>query len=225
MRSPLSWIWRCVIFVTLICSIAGSEILQLLSRAHFDFTLKMFTTLASFPEDQKHNVLISPYSVFSLLSMMFLGAGSESLTSAQLRAVLRFNNISYAGVQRAFKEVVAVLDDPYYKTSFQEKVGVLLSDQIMPADVYTRAVDEFYGRAVTGIDFKQASVLETVSPWLANSSFSGGSAQIQTVEADLATSPVLLLTSQAHFHGRWLKAFDPARTFSKGLFFSESSKR
>ncbi|XP_037077805.1 leukocyte elastase inhibitor-like [Pollicipes pollicipes] len=224
-------VWSCT---------ASSDLLQLLSRAHFDFTLNMYGTLANVTDDRQQNLLISPYSVFSLLSMLFLGAGSESLSSAQLRAVLRFHNISYASVQRAFKEVTQVLDNPYYYRHFQEDADLLLTNGVTPADVYARALDEFYRRSVNYLNLGAPSAQEDLATWLMSAAGSGsgsdsgsgpdspvgsGVRQLPDLEAALADNPVLLLVSRAHFHGSWMHPFDPARTFSKGLFFSKPSQR
>ena len=223
---------------------ASSELLQRLSRAHFDFTLSMYTTLVNVTDDRQQNLLVSPYSVFSLLSMLFLGAGSESLSSAQLRAVLRFHNISYASVQKAFKEVTHVLDQPYYWRHFRERSLIQLSSHVAPDSYYVRALaeyygcmnqtyaspmsdsSEFFGCAVNNkSDLAAPSAFEEIAAWLRADSSSEQGELEAAVRTALAERPVLLLLSRVRFHGRWLHPFDPARTFSKGLFFSEPTQR
>ncbi|XP_043216888.1 leukocyte elastase inhibitor-like [Amphibalanus amphitrite] len=228
----------------LVSCAASSDLLQRLSRAHFDFTLGMYTTLVNVTDDRQQNLLVSPYSVFSLLSMLFLGAGSESLSSAQLRAVLRFHNISYASVQKAFKEVTQVLDQPYYWRHFRERSLLQLSSQVAPDSIYVRALAEYYGcmnqtypaPADDAAEFfgcavnnqselAEPAAFERLAAWLRAGS-SGDQSELEgAVRSALADRPVLLLLSRVRFHGRWLHPFDPARTFSKGLFFSEPTQR
>jgi hypothetical protein len=96
---------------------------QRLSRAHFDFTLDLYSVLigrdprkAALAHDEvgagagdqqhqnvdvskEHNLLLSPYSVASVLSMLYLGAGARSNTSLQLRHGMSYHNLSYSEVR------------------------------------------------------------------------------------------------------------------------------
>lgn len=78
---------------------------QRLSRAHFEFTLDLYRHLMEAPGGRE-NVLFSPYSIYNVLSMLFLGAGATSDTSRQLREALHYTNLSYAEVHNAFKLVL-----------------------------------------------------------------------------------------------------------------------
>ncbi|XP_037074128.1 leukocyte elastase inhibitor A-like [Pollicipes pollicipes] len=166
-----------------------------LSRAHFDFTLSLYSALADDTASRQQDLLVSPYSVFSLLSMLFLGVGAESPSAAQLRDVLHFQNISYSHVQRAFQQAAQVMRHPYYEDRFLEEMALLLAHDVNVSDFYSRALDEFYRRTVVAVDFGKPE------------------------------RPVLLMMSKVHFHGQWMQPFNASMTFDKGLFFHEGSQR
>jgi serine protease inhibitor len=98
-----------------------------LSRSHFEFSIDLYRQLSEDCYDK--NCVFSPYSVNSVLSMLFLGTSSFSNSSRQLRQTLHFDNISYVDVHKSFKEIVKNFDDIYYKSKLQMTNGVFYQVQ------------------------------------------------------------------------------------------------
>jgi len=112
------------IYVLILCvdKVAMSKNGRKLSRSHFEFSIDLYRQLSEDFSDK--NLVFSPYSVNSLLSMLFLGTSSFSNSSRQLRQALHFDNISYVDVHKSFKEIVKNFDDTYYKSKLQMANGV-----------------------------------------------------------------------------------------------------
>ena len=62
---------------------AADDKSQALSKAHFEFSLDLYKTLLV--NFENNNLIVSPYSINLLLSMLFLGTSSSSNSSRQLR--------------------------------------------------------------------------------------------------------------------------------------------
>lgn len=112
--------WGKALFLTVVVTVsdlaAATENLgQQLSRSHFEFSLELYKTVNTMSEGGTENLVFSPFSVNSVLSMLFLGTGSASTSSAQLRSVLHYDNMSYVNVHKAFKAAFHVFDDKYYQ--------------------------------------------------------------------------------------------------------------
>lgn len=111
--------------VIILASTASSKVDkgQQLSRAHFEFSLDFYKSLlatetnSSSSKAISQNFVYSPYSLNTVLSMLFLGTSSSSNSSKQLRTMLHFDNISYVDVHNQFKKVVENFDENYYRVS------------------------------------------------------------------------------------------------------------
>ena len=90
---------------------AAANLGQKLSRAHFEFSLNLYGELVEGLDasdgGEGANLVYSPYSVQSVLSMLFLGTSSSSGSSRQLRSALKYDNISYVDVHNGFRNSVA----------------------------------------------------------------------------------------------------------------------
>ena len=104
-------------FLTLLLTLAtgasaAANLGQKLSRAHFEFSLNLYGELvggldsAAADGGEGANLVYSPYSVQSVLSMLFLGTSSSSGSSRQLRSALKYDNISYVDVHNGFRNSV-----------------------------------------------------------------------------------------------------------------------
>lgn len=92
---------------------SSSGLQQRFSRAHFEFSLALYSALVDVygtpssdgyqrgASDNREagNLVFSPFSVSTVLAMVFLGAGSASNTSLQLRSALRLDNLSFQEVR------------------------------------------------------------------------------------------------------------------------------
>ena len=67
------------------------------------------------------NLVVSPYSINLVLSMLFLGTIDVSNTSRQLRSIMHLKGASYVDIHNGFKNIVSNFDQNYYRTKM--KIG------------------------------------------------------------------------------------------------------
>ena len=146
--------------------------LQRFSRSHFVFSLDLYSALAeqnpSNSEGEAGNLLFSPYSVSTALSMIFLGAGAGSSTSLQLRSALHLNNFSFSDVHDSYKTVLSKLADPYYGEILVAMNGIFQQEGVYISEKYKRALEEFYHVRIQPIDLVRHPQLALDDSWARN---------------------------------------------------------
>jgi serine protease inhibitor len=200
----------------------GTDV-QRLSRAHFEFTLDLYRHLMDSPGGRE-NVIFSPYSIYSVLSMLFLGAGATSSTSRQLREVLHYTNLSYTEVHIAFKLVLENFQDAYYNDTLQVANGVFKQAGVSVSPHYERALKEFYKSRMDELDFvhNESAAREVINRWVSRHT---GERITELLAQPLSADTQLILVNALAMKARWLFRFDEAQTFAKGLFYINSQRR
>ena len=229
------WCWRLLLMALLIKPSATnpvgspSGLQQRFSRAHFEFSLALYSALAAESppngDGEAVNLVFSPYSVSTVLAMIFLGAGAGSNTSLQLRSALHLNNFSFSEVHTSFKMVLANLADPYYAEALSAANGIFHQQSAFyVSDKYRRALDEFYSAEMHPADFASdpLTAMDQINAWCHNVT-DGRISRLMRRPLDPSTK--LVLVNGLTFRSQWLYRFDPTMTFDKGLFYTTSKKR
>lgn len=223
---------------------ATGNLLQRFSRSHFAFSLDLYSALAAQNplnddspgeggRNSSSNLLFSPYSLSTVLAMIFMGAGAGSSTSFQLRSALHLNNFSFSDVHATYKTVLTKLADPYYSDVLAVANGVFQQEEQQQQDdsttsTYRRALDEFYGSQLQTLDFARISpqmAVAAINTWAWNLTDGRISSLLPSKSTAVDQTTRLVLASGLAFRSQWLFRFDPAMTFDKGLFYTSSKKR
>ena len=231
-------IWCCCMLALLPLSAsaaAAANLAQRLSRAHFEFSLDLYGELVEGLEEEDAaaggegaNLVYSPYSVQSVLSMLFLGTSSSSGSSRQLRSALKYDNISYVDVHSGMRKVAENFADVYYERKVRAANALFVQNGVAVSAPYERALREFYRSRVSHVDFRggeaggRAAAFEAVNDWVDD--VTGG--QIPALlDAPPAADAKLLLVNALSMSAKWLNPFSPVDTFEKGLFFLGDDQR
>jgi len=196
---------------------------QVLSKAHFEFSLDLYRTLE--PNQSSGNLMVSPYSVNLALSMLFLGTSSSSNSSRQLRSIMHFDDISYVDVHNQFKNVVSNFDSNYYQAKMKIAHSLYVAEDVAISPPYDRALREFYQSRIEHMDFRNADTSQTLGvinefvDEVTDGKIEGILEGPPDAEARLLAFNALTLTA------RWLFPFDEKDTFDKGLFFLPDGQR
>ena len=226
-------IWCCCLLALLPLSAsaaATANLAQRLSRAHFEFSLDLYGELVEGLEEEAAaggegaNLVYSPYSVQSVLSMLFLGTSSSSGSSRQLRSALKYDNISYVDVHSGMRKVAENFADVYYERKVRAANALFVQNGVAVSAPYERALREFYRSRVSHVDFRGEAgrAAEAVNDWVDD--VTGG--QIPALlDAPPAADAKLLLVNALSMSAKWLNPFSPVDTFEKGLFFLGDDQR
>ncbi|MFI5334113.1 MAG: serpin family protein [Chlamydiales bacterium] len=179
---------------------------QKLSQECGDFGFSLYKVLNN---GSSPNLIYSPYSIFSCLSMVSIGAREDTATEMQQALHLTFNRTD---LPKAASLLAKYLTTPVH-TSYTLDVanGLWLDrDSFVLAD-YRHALEEGYRANIQSLDFsKTEEATALINEWVSNETHGKISRLLQANDLDGSTR--MVLTNAVYFQGSWQKPFDAKKT-------------
>lgn len=173
------------------------------------------------------NVIFSPFSMSSVLSMVYLGARGPTAQQLAERLGYKRFNLSPVDILTSYHDIFAELAPPASssKTSpyiLESASAMLVSDELTLNRTYAEALSRAFRAAVEVADFERRprNVLEEVNTWV-NAKTRG---KIDKLLEYLPTDTKLLLMNALYFKGVWQTQFDPEFT-SQQTFYNYDGSR
>jgi len=170
---------------------------------HFGFDL--FNLLAA--EKPEENLCISPYSVYTALSMAANGADSKTLS--EMLGLLGFPDGSTDDLNQSVKKLDDVLVGKDPLTVFETANSVWYNTNDF--SVYPQFVtnmENFYSARVEGLDFASPSALPAVNGWVSEKTHK----KIDKIIEQIMPEDVCYLINALYFNGKWTTRFDKKET-------------
>ncbi|KAK2713524.1 hypothetical protein QYM36_009411, partial [Artemia franciscana] len=219
--------WLCFqlcffVFNLILSNSFGSEtptlMVQRLSKAQFEFSVNLYSQLA---KQSKENICFSPYSLASLLTMLYFGAEDNSRTEDQLKNVLNLNGLSQFEISNTTKFISHELSTPFYQKFSGMANGLLLDSSVLINHPYLEKVRKLFKADVFQIDFRNRMNLsgDLLHRWVKNQTKLDFGLKLVT------RNPKLVLLNVASLESKWLFPFNEYMTFEKGLFYVSSKER
>ena len=169
-----------------------------------EFGIGLFTKVA---EEENLNLMLSPISASTALTMLLNGCGGDTYT--QLQGTLNYpSGMTISDINEAYKSLVAQLlnADPkvklalanaiFYRNGFSVKAPFL---EIMHND-YKATVDD--------LDFGAPSALTTINKWASDNT----NTKIPKVLDEIDGDAVMFIMNALYFNGDWSYQFDKSKT-------------
>ena len=168
-----------------------------------EFGIGLFTKVA---EEENKNLMLSPISASTALTMLLNGCGGNTYT--QLQGTLNYpSGMTISDINEAYKSLVAQLlnADPkvklalanaiFYRNGFSVKAPFL---EIMHND-YKATVDD--------LDFSAPAALTTINKWASDNTNGKIPEVLKTIDGDA----VMFIMNALYFNGDWSYQFDKSR--------------
>ncbi|XP_076347317.1 intracellular coagulation inhibitor 1-like isoform X1 [Tachypleus tridentatus] len=169
------------------------------------FAVSLFKEL-----NKKGNIIISPWSLSTVLGMAYLGANGS--TAQEMEDVLEYRTAGIEGksVHNGFKKQHNILNDANTKNEVSSVNVALINSEYEIAKSYKDYLELYYNSTVKELNFTQAdSVLQWVNTW-------GYWASRGKITKMLTETPPketrLMLLNGVYFKGNWLNPFNPEDT-------------
>ncbi len=169
-----------------------------------EFGIGLFTKVA---EEENLNLMLSPISASTALTMLLNGCGGNTYT--QLQGTLNYSSgMTISDINEAYKSLVAQLlnADPkvklalanaiFYRNGFSVKAPFL---EIMHND-YKATVDD--------LDFSAPAALTTINKWASDNTNN----KIPKVLDEIDGDAVMFIMNALYFNGDWSYQFDKSKT-------------
>lgn len=177
-----------------------------------------FHLLTNVEPDEYQNVLISPTSLYMVLSMVYNGADGK--TKEEMAEVLQAHQIDVDGLNKANASLLTSL---YKDTSLVElKVGnsLWINDQYHFKEPFAQAARDYFNGEIQEIDMMANDSLVQMNEWV-DEATNGKIEEI--VEGPLDESILAYLINAVYFNGDWQFEFDQKETRQAPFYLQDES--
>ncbi|MDX9815788.1 MAG: serpin family protein [Smithellaceae bacterium] len=168
------------------------------------FAWQIFPALNALQEDE--NILISPFSISTALSMTYNGARGETQTA--MAEVLGYSDMSTEDVNRAYRNLIT------YLGAADDKVTLNIANSIWYDEIF-HIVPEFlsvnrddYDAEVRALDFHDPASIDTINDWVCEKT----NEKIETIIDEIPANTMMYLINALYFKAAWTWEFDPELT-------------
>lgn len=174
------------------------------------FALEIFPALNELQGDE--NILISPFSISTALSMTYNGARGETRTA--MAEVLGFSDMSVDDVNRAYKNLTQYLSGADNKVTLNIANSIWV-DTGFNVDSAFFVVNRTYYDAVTNtLDFGNPASVATINQWVSDNT----NQKIENIIDAIPPEAVMYLINALYFKATWTWEFDPDQTVETSFY-------
>jgi len=169
-----------------------------------DFGIELFRKVA---ETDVKNLMLSPLSASTALTMLLNGCGGNTFT--QLQGTLTYpSEMTIGEINEAYKSLVdqLLIADPMVKLSLANAIFYRNGFTVKPPFLATMNND--FRATIAGLDFAAPSALTTINKW-ANDNTAG---KIPKVLDEISNDAVMFIMNALYFKGDWSYQFDKSAT-------------
>ncbi len=181
------------------------------------FAFRLFRE-ALLKDKTSSNKLISPLSIYLDLSMVYNGAGGNTLDSMQ--QVLQLGNINANLLNQTNQALIAGLPEEDPSIVFNIANSIWYRNQgLQPLASFLKINSTYYQAEVAGADFGSPATIDRINNWVASQTHQ----KIKTIIKQINASDVMCLVNAVYFKGQWKYSFDSKQTGNKAFYLTENN--
>lgn len=156
------------------------------------------------------NVIISPFSVKLLLTLLSEASGDRTKTQQELSKVIPFGD-SHINAREYFDKFFTALKEKTDDYSLETVTRIYADNFITPNQRYEAIVDRYYHTRIFIEDFsKSDAVSQNINQWVSNVTHGHISELVKSSDIDNA---VMVMINAMYFKGLWRQPFYDNQTF------------
>jgi serpin B len=190
-------------------SLKQKEVVSSANEFAFDLFVPIITE-----KKGAENIMISPFSITSALSMTLNGAAGETFNA--MKSGLRYDGQTIEEINDAYlklmKDMVPV--DPRVIMEIANSVWV--EKKFTPKQEFISALVKWYLAEVKGIDVTDPGAVKMINNWIEDKTHD----KIQDMISSLPDNLAMLLVNAVYFKGKWRHQFDKGDTHDLPFYVS-----
>jgi serpin B len=181
------------------------------------FALNFFGSLLQ-QDTASNNKLISPFSIYMALSMVY--NGSAGATSDSIAKTLALEGISTTELNAVSAALIKQLPSEDSKVTLSV-ANSLWYQQTGPQPVpgFLNSMTEDYNGYIQPLNFSSPASLTTINSWVAAKTDN----KITNLLSSLSPADAMVLINAIYFNGAWQYAFNPADTRNNTFYLSNGT--
>jgi serpin B len=210
--------WKQALTLTVLAALTVPDCLgsQPNSPDSSPFAIDLFKTVAA--NRANENVLVSPLSVHTALTMTYTGAEGE--TEKAMGKTLGLSNKQEAAGQTKAK--LESLRNPGAKTKLEIANALFGDKNISFRPDFLKTTRENFDAELNSLDFGNSeAALKTINDWVAKQTHG----KITSILDSIGKDAILYLVNAVYFKGLWSEPFDKKQTSSETFFSPDKAEK
>lgn len=152
-------------------------------------------------EEANKNIIISPLSVSTALSMLL--NGTKENTKSQIFDALQVSNQDLEANNQIYRDLIDFLPnvDPLVETSIANSIWYEQSFQVLAE--FLEVNQTYFDAEVQGLDFGNPTTKDIINNWVANAT----NQKIESILEEINADHVMFLINAVYFNAPWKKTF------------------
>jgi len=167
--------------------------------------------------DGSDNIIISPLSISSALSMTVNGANGATRDS--MLATLRMNGLTPEIINNSYKDLTAALLVVDQRVLITVANSVWIENNFVAKKTFTDILARYYNAESKSFDISDPMVPKQVNGWIENKT----NGLIKNMVDQLDPKTVMLLINAIYFKGKWNSQFDKVNTVPGSFYKSDGT--
>ncbi|OZB90301.1 serpin family protein [Paenibacillus sp. XY044] len=166
------------------------------------------------------NVLLSPYSIWTALSMAY--NGSAGTTASEMASVFGLKDMPLSEFNAGNRILARLLEGEDSGVRLNIANAIWHQQGVPFKDSFIQAGKDSYGAEVQEVDFASDKSTKTINRWISKET--GGKIEKMLVQP-LPKSTIAVLANAIYFNGAWTDPFNPKYTKEEPFMLADGSER
>ncbi len=173
----------------------------------FDFFVPIVT-------EQKgtENIMVSPFSVTSALSMTLNGAAGETFEA--IRSALRYDDKTMDEINETYLKLIEEMIPVDERVIMEIANSVWVEQKFTPKQAFMEALVKWYLAEAKKIDVTDPGAVDLINAWIEDKTHD----KIQDMVTSLPDNLAMLLVNAVYFKGKWKHQFDKDDTHDRSFY-------
>ncbi len=160
------------------------------------------------------NIMISPFSISSALSMVLNGAAGETFDA--VRHTLRYDDNTLQEINETYLKLMEEMIPVDKRVTIEIANSVWVEKRLIVKQPYIDALKRWYLAEARDIDVTDPGAVDMVNNWIEEKTHD----KIQDMLDDLSPDLAMLLINAIYFNGKWRYQFDAKDTRNKSFYLT-----
>ena len=165
------------------------------------------------------NIIISPFSITSALSMTLNGAAGETFEA--MRKSLGLEESTLQQINDTYLKLMTELVPVDNRVTVEIANSVWVEKRLTVKQPFISALQTWYKAEVRDIDVRGPGAVDMVNDWIAGKTHDKITEMLDYLDSDLA----MLLVNAIYFNGKWKYQFDEDKTTGEPFYVTPSAPK
>jgi serine protease inhibitor len=200
--------------VTIVTDVHQKEVIDSANTFAFD----LFKPILSDAKGNE-NIMISPFSITSALSMTLNGASGETFEA--MKKALRLDGNTLEQINDTYLKLMTEMVPVDERVVLEIANSVWVEKRLLVKQKFMNDVQNWYKAEARGIDVTDPDAVEIVNGWIEDKTHDRITDMLDYLDPDLA----MLLINAVYFNGKWRYQFDKADTKEEPFFVTPAEPK